>query len=708
MTTSNPLLFKLSLITLAIFQVHLAHAEDTTLPVIELQADASGNQSSEQTKSYIIKKSSSATKLNIDAQETPQTINVVTRQQMDDFNITDTRETLRNTPGIYVANQETERSTYMARGFEISNVLVDGVGFPAEGYNYQNTNPDTYLYDRVEVIKGADAITNAFGDPSATINMIRKRPTQQFQANGTISYGSWDKQRYEGDVSGSLTKDGRVRARVMGFEQTGDSYLDRYSQEKNGIAAIIDADLTDSTLLTIGGSQEKTLSNSVNWGALPLLNSAGQQLSYDRKYNYSPDWTYWDNTVTTAFAELTQKLGGDWKAKVTFTNKETKSDSKLLYLSGLPDSSDNTSGVYLWPSAFDGKYTQKQVDANVQGTFPLLGQRHEAVLGYSWTSYKTKEQSYPGAYPDHLTTDLASWTPDEPTWDYTTPTQNNSSDIYQKVHSLYGATRLHLNDDLKLLLGINYIQAISKGYNYGSTADYDKSKTSPYAGITYNITPEYTAYASYTSIFRPQTGQDENHQPLKPIEGKSYEVGVKSSWMDDQLTGTLAVFRTEESNYPLRSSDIITRTTPVSDLRSQGVEFGLAGKLTDNLDLSFGYTNFSLKDLKNGGHARTYSPSQMFNLLTTYTVPALPKLKLGVGVQWQDDVSLYNEDVNGLIKQKDYALVNLMASYDINKNISIQANGNNIGDKKYLYNFQDSQAFYGAPANYTVAVKFKY
>ena len=98
MTTSNPLLFKLSLITLAIFQVHLAHAEDTTLPVIELQADASGNQSSEQTKSYIIKKSSSATKLNIDAQETPQTINVVTRQQMNDFNLNSTRKVLENTP----------------------------------------------------------------------------------------------------------------------------------------------------------------------------------------------------------------------------------------------------------------------------------------------------------------------------------------------------------------------------------------------------------------------------------------------------------------------------------------------------------------------------------------------------------------------------------------------------------------------------------
>ncbi len=701
-------LFKLSVIAVSVSQAQFAFSDDITLPVIKLQADANTEQSSEQTKSYIIKKSVSATKLNIDAQETPQTVNVVTRQQMDDFNMTETREVLRNTPGIYVANQETERTTYMARGFEISNVLVDGVGFPAEGYNYQNTNPDTFLYDRVEVIKGADAITNAFGDPSATINMIRKRPTQQFQANGAITYGSWDKQRYEADVSGALTQDGRVRARVMGFEQTGDSYLNRYSQEKNGIAAILDADLTDSTILSVGGSQEKTLPNSVNWGALPLLNTAGQQLSYDRKYNYSPDWTYWDNQVTTAFAELTQELAGDWKAKVTYTNKETKSDSKLLYLYGLPNSSDNTSDVYLLPSAYPSQYTQKQVDTNLQGTFPLLDQRHEAVLGYSWTSYTTQEQSYPGTYANHLTTDIASWTPNEPTWNYATPNQDNSSDIYQKVQSIYGATRLHLNDDLKLLLGINYIQALSKGYNYGSTADYHESKTSPYIGATYNITPEYTAYGSYTSIFRPQTGLDQNYQLLKPIEGKSYEVGLKSSWMDDQLTGTLAVFRTEESNYPLRSSDIITRTTPVSDLRSQGVELGLAGKLADDLDLSFGYTFFSLKDLKNGGNARTYSPSQMFNILTSYTIPALPKLKVGLGVQWQDDVSLYNEDVNGSIKQKDFALINIMTSYDINQNLSLQINGNNIGNKKYLYNFQDSQAFYAAPANYTVAMKFKY
>lgn len=191
--------FKLSVIACAICYANLTYAQDADIQALQtIQVKAtSTEQSSEQTKTYNVKNSSSATKLNIEAKETPQTINVVTRQQIEDFGLTSTRDVLNNTPGVTVTNQETERTTYMARGFEISNILTDGVGFPLSGYNYNNTNPDTYFYDRVEVVKGADSLTNAFGDPSATINNIRKRPTQEFQASGGISYGSWDTQRYE-------------------------------------------------------------------------------------------------------------------------------------------------------------------------------------------------------------------------------------------------------------------------------------------------------------------------------------------------------------------------------------------------------------------------------------------------------------------------------------------------------------------------------
>jgi len=704
--------FKLTVIACAICYANLSYAQDSEVQALQtIQIKASDTeQSSEQTKAYNVKNSSSATKLNIEAKETPQTINVVTRQQIEDFGLTSTRDVLRNTPGVTVSNQETERTTYMARGFEISNILTDGVGFPLSGYNYSNTNPDTYFYDRVEVVKGADSLTNAFGDPSATINNIRKRPTQEFQASGGVSYGSWDTQRYEADVSGAIIPSGKVRGRIMGYEQTGDSYLDRYSSEKNGFAGIIEADLTDSTLLTAGYSQEQNKPNANNWGSLPLLDANGKQISYDRSYNPNPDWAHWDNETQNAFVELKQKINDLWTAKLTYNYLDTKHNSRLLYYYGYPKA--DGSGVSLTPWGGQEHQEKHAVDFNLEGSYRLFNREHEATLGYSYVRNHQQDKQSTGTINDNnvikaTTTDWASWTPQSITWsDFT-----EAANYKQNINSIYAATRLHLNEDLKLLLGANYVQAESKGESYSSPMSYRESKVSPYVGLTYNFTPEYTGYMSYTSIFRPQTGIDKDtNQALKPIEGKSYEMGVKSSWLDDRLTGTLSVFKTEQNNYPLRSSDgnPLNRKVPTSDLESQGVEVGLSGQITDNVNLSFGYAQFSIKDIKNGGEARTYNPNQTLNLLTTYTPPVLPKLKVGAGLQWQDGIKLYDSTVKSTIKQDAYALVNLMASYEVNDHITLQANGNNIFDKKYLNSFPDGQAFYGPSANYTVAVKFKY
>lgn len=718
MSSTVPSSFKLSLLSFSILVTQQSFADDTQqLPTITVTAESEQSElSSEQSKAYIIQNSSTASKLNIPLKETPQTVNVLTRQQLDDFALDNTRDVLRNTPGIIVSNQETERTSYLARGFEISNVLVDGVGIPLEGYNYNNDNPDSFLFDRVEVVKGANALNNGIGDPGATINMIRKRPTSDLQTAFNASYGSWNTQRYEVDVSSPLTQDGKVRGRVFGYQQTGDSYLDRYELEKNGIGAVVEADITDTTLLTAGYTETNHKPNGVNWGSNPLINTEGEQLSYSRNYNYSPSWAHWDSNIKSYFAELEQKLGGDWTAKLTYDEKQTQRDSKLLFLLGNPGA-NGTSGIFLYPGMYIDDNKEQQASLSFSGTYPLWGQRHEASLGYVWAKNRLDELGYAGSFVNPLTTDLASFTPEEPSWDMSKT--SGEMHIRQKNQSLYAATRLHLNDDLKLLLGANYVQAESNGSSYGKDTVYDEDKVLPYAGLTYNFSPEYTGYLSYTSIFRPQTTKADDGSINKPIEGESYEVGVKGSWLDDKLTATMAVFRTEQSNYPLRDSDGIPtlRTTQVSDLRSQGYEFGLAGQLTDHFNLSFGYTQFSLKDLINGGDARTFNPTQSFNLLTTYQVPQLPKLKLGLGVQWQDQTYLDVPEATangvitqkaGVIEQDAYALVNLMASYELNEHMTLQANGNNLTNEKYLFNFPNQQGFYGAPANYSVAVKFKY
>lgn len=411
-----------------------------------------------------------------------------------------------------------------------------------------------------------------------------------------------------------------------------------------------------------------------------------------------------------------------WSANLSYNYNDKERQSQLLYYYGYP----NADGSNVDLTAWGGKENNKlqTADFNLQGKFDLLEREHEAILGYTFSQSEQNDKqksgtildsnvgtctrgTVPNTYEAQCTTGWASWTPNNISWS----AFSDAADYTQRNQSVYAATRLHLTKDLKLTLGANYVQAKSEGTSYSAPMNYDESKVSPYAGITYNFTPEYTGYMSYTSIFRPQTSIDEaTGKVADPIEGKSYEIGVKSAWLDNKLTGTLAIFRTEENNYPLRPTDShpLNRTSAISDLRSQGVEVGLAGQLTDQVNVSLGYTQFSLQDLKNGGAARTYNPTQSFNLLTTYSPTQLPKLKVGAGVKWQSKITRFDPTYSTYLKQSDYALLNLMASYEVSPNFTIQANADNVTDKKYLNSFTDGQAFYGEPANYTVALKFKY
>lgn len=686
---------------------------NTDLPELEAIKATVVDSTSEQSKNYVVK-NSKASKLNVEAKETPQTINVMSYQQMQDFGLHNIRDVLSNTTGVTVANLETERAVYMARGFEISNVNKDGIGFPETSYNYHEDNTDIFFYDHIEVVKGADSLNNAFGDPSATVNFIRKRPTSDLKAQANLKFGSWDNQRYEFDLSSKLVANGKLRGRVIGYQSYGKSYLDRYELEKNGLSAIVEAELTGNTLLTVGTLQTKNKPNANNWGANPLINNAGQQINHARGYNYAPDWAYWDSKRNNYFITLEQKLGADWTTNVHYEQSDYDATSKLLYLSGTVGA-DNTSGLWLYPSRFIDNQKQKQFALTLSGIIPLFKRHHELSFGYRHANKNIFQQSFGGTFANHSTTSLASWTPNEPIWGVNL---SGGADYQQRFHSLFLASRWHLTNYFKLLVGANYVKAKSSGLSYSTDQSYDESKVSPYVGLTYNFTPEYTGYLSYTSIFRPQTGTDATTgKAIKPIDGKSYEVGIKSSWLDGHLTGIFAVFRTNENNYPLRAGDSanpLNQLVKATDLRSQGVEVGLTGKISENLTTSFGYSNFSMKDLKNGGNARTYTPHQTIYVSTTYTIPSIPQLKIGANFKWYDKTYLnVPADATvgqnpGTIRQKAYGLLDVMANYEFKKNINLQFNANNITNTEYLHEFPYKHGMKGAPVNYSATISFKY
>ena len=248
----------------------------------------------------------------------------------------------------------------------------------------------------------------------------------------------------------------------------------------------------------------------------------------------------------------------------------------------------------------------------------------------------------------------------------------------------YAAARLSLTDPLKLIIGARYTDWKSEGEN----DDREHKVTTPYAGLVYDINDTYSTYASYTEIFQPQTARDRNDRYLDPVDGKSYEVGVKGAWFDNRLNASLAVFRIEQDNVAqVTSEPIIGRPGEFASIAargtvSRGFEFEVNGELAPGWNATFGASRYVAKDI-NGADINTNLPQTALKLFTSYTPQSLQELTVGGGANWQNRI-YYAVPAYGRIEQSGYALVSAFVRYRISPEFSVQANLNNLLDKKYL------------------------
>ena len=186
--------------------------------------------------SYTIKNSSGSTKMNLSLKETPQSISVITSKQIEDQNLNDINDVLVQTPGIsmrQLGQKSAGHSTYFARGMEITNIQRDGIpslyGSSSNFISLENSA----IYERIEITRGSTGLTNGSGNPAASINYVRKKPTKEFQGNTKISYGSWDTYKAMLDISGGLNEDKSLRGRLVASYGEGDNQQDRYHQENS-------------------------------------------------------------------------------------------------------------------------------------------------------------------------------------------------------------------------------------------------------------------------------------------------------------------------------------------------------------------------------------------------------------------------------------------------------------------------------------------
>lgn len=216
-------------------------------------------------------------------------------------------------------------------------------------------------------------------------------------------------------------------------------------------------------------------------------------------------------------------------------------------------------------------------------------------------------------------------------------------------------------------------------------------------------------------MFQPQDYRDASGAYLSPVIGKNYEAGLKSDWMDSRLTASVSVFRTELDNAGEATTQTIQGSGDVAYIGrkgvvSRGVEFEVNGALTDNWQMTFGGTRY-IAENRDGSTFNPQLPQTSFNLFSSYRLPTLQQLTLGGGVNWQTHIwnDVGGPEGNGTwrARQGSYALVDLFARYQVNKNLSLQGNLNNLFDKEYDTNVASS-VVYGQPRNFAVTASYTF
>ena len=666
-------------------------------------------QVTEQSDAYTIRESRTATKLDLTPRQTPQTITSVTRQQLSDFRLGNANDALQ-AAGIGVQRVETDRTYFTARGLDINNFQLDGIGVPFSSEE-QMGDIDTFLYDRIDVLKGANGLTSNPGNPSATINFVRKRPTAQTQASASMSYGTWSTRRLEGDVSGALNDSGTLRGRALVAGQEGNSYLDRYKPSKSLFSGILEADLTDSTTATFGYSKQRNRPEGIMWSALTLNYTDGSPIHYSRSHNTAPKWAYWDTDDEQTFAELKTDWAGGWQSLVTLNYRETSSDAEMLMAGGVPDSTTGL-GLTTYASKFDRAERQLLGDASIKGPFQLFGRTHELVLGSNWARTRAHWTSRDDAQNVALPP-VWDFNGNYPRPDFANVTSFADYTVYRR--SYYAAGKFSISDPLTLLAGVNYSNLKSSGERVGAEHAYNKSKATPYVGLTYDLNDTYSLYTSYTEIFSPQFQIDRNQALLEPIEGNNIEAGIKGEWFERRLNASASVFRTKQNNTPEYAGFDTAQGFSYYkgvDTTVEGYELTLGGELAPGWQANAGLTHlFSMRD-GNGSQTRTFVPQNTAYLATSYRLTQLPQLKVGASVNWQSEISREQgpSSRGGTIvsKQGSYAVVNALASYDIDPHLNVSLNANNLFNRKYLTSLYWSQSYYAPERNLTLSLNWKY
>ncbi len=642
------------------------------------------------TKSYISEKPSASLRLNAELIEVPQNITVATKQTLTDMGLLSKTEIFRLSSGITKSYGSSMDMTVQIRGTNATyNTYRNGVGGPI----WWNAQEDAAMVERLEFVKGPAGFMLANAEPGGLINTVTKQPTHQSIAEVSFGLGSWNMMRTSIDLGGEFKKEGKLTYRLNTGYQQNNEFYHFGAFNRMFFAPVLKYDFTENTSLTFENNyvraraQENTHSSiSVNgdlW-ANPI----------DMAIN-DPNNPKWGAEDIYNRIYLRHKFNDDWIFNAQAAYMSTYWGGRTLYIEGLNEPKD-TINRYASKTSWNGQLTNAQLFLDGR-FFTGKNAEHKVLIGIDYGSgnegarYEDTWQirniplsiAQPSYYLPQEELDPSGENP------YTWKTTNRWEALYVQDH-------LKLFNKLIVTVAGRFTHLVS-GQDFNTPPEdpeYEiaENKFTPRLGLTYMFTDNISAYLLHDESFLPQRGTIYEGGRLPPLTGRNNEIGAKALFFKKQLSIAASVYDIVKNDVGNADPVHPNYYIKTGQIRAQGFDFDLAGKINNNLYVNANYSyvdaritddeDKSLIGIQNNGTAKNLA-----NAWLKYQVNdgVFKGLGFGGGMQYTDKRSgtwpgYSTSEGNKYLPA--YTIFDAAVSYVTGK-FSINLNVYNLGNRKY-------------------------
>ena len=693
-----------------------------------------------------------STKSNLTVMETPQPIAIVTHEIIEQQQAKQLSDVLQNVNGIYVTSSRgNSQDSFGGRGFILGNDNIFKNGARVNSGVF----PEVTGLERVEVLKGANAMLYGNTAAGGIINMVTKKPRFQTGGSFSLSGGSWNTYKPTFDVYGPISKD--VAFRLNGTYETAKSFRDHVSSEKIYLNPSILFNIGKKSQLIVEG--DYLINNfTPDFGIGSITNKDGSysmNTLLPRNAFLGANWQYQDVKQASTNITFNHQISNNWSLNViTSYQNYTKDYFSTERVQWEYDKNNRLN----WKRPLNKTYNEQNYtsfQANVNGEFNTGKINHKVLIGAdsdygaadSYTYFNPSNNKTYGTGYIYGTGggNGILYLDDTSTWSSGSIPASAIQDrnrIRTRRVGIYVQDFISLTKEFKVLAGLrwSYIQnmpTINTNFRTNTKKLVDNSSTSdqalsPKVGLVYMPNDNLSLFATYTNSFSANTGYDINRSTLKPTTIDQYEVGVKKNLWNNAIAVNLSAYQILYKNY-YQTAELNAGGQPNSDpnmkefagkMRSHGVELDITGNPSKNLSLIGGisYNNSVYLDTPdNFGYVENQrivrTPATTANLSAFYTLPKYIKgLKIGASFYyigdrlagWNDTKATNNSrnGVSRIFTLKDYTTFALSMGYDWKK-FSIQAKVNNLFDT-VNYNVHENYSVNPiAPRNYYFTLTYR-